>query len=1144
LLLAGAKPDTLLAITFTRKAAAEMQSRLNERLLAMASCDDNELRLLLNQIEAPVNQATIALARRLFETVLHNVHPIRITTFHAFCQDLLKRFPFEASVPPGFELIEQTSALHREALDLLFSDANRETDGPIAHALETLFDYGSGLTNTQLVLHNFIKHRSDWWAYTLGQTDPVTFAIECLRKQLGLDTTQIDATQVDATHIATRIDLTAEFFTPELEQHLREFAELLTKNPTASNVGFAESIELALVQIKHEQHRNAFEHIYPVFFNKDDSPRSRKSSKVQARTMGESGETRFLKLHDYFCTQLNAICEQLRKHTILKVSSAWYVAGSCALAHYQNLKNEQRILDFADLEWYAYLLLTHKQHATWVQYKLDARIDHILIDEFQDTNPTQWQLLLPVLQELASSATANQRSVFLVGDAKQSIYRFRRAQPGLLDIAQHWLNQHMQSKDSTLNSSRRSSPAIIEFVNQIFGSGKLHEQIVHFEPHQTHLQKLWGYVRVVPLFDNPINVNNSNPASESVTAALRNPLLTPRIVEQDERHVREAGFIAEEITRLVTASTMIGADDNARVITFNDIIILLRHRTHAASYQKVLTERGIPFVGINKGTLLDTLEIRDMVALLSLLITPFNNLAVAQILKSPVFDCTDEDLIALAGIKDGYWIKRLHTLSQQGNNPKIERAYRLLSDWKACVNSLPVHDLLDKIFCESNLIERYVAAYPDHLTHRVESNLSRFMELALDIDSGRYPSVGKFLSRLQTLQASEEDAPDELPPGRSEQRVRIMTIHAAKGLEAPVIFLADAANASRAKITYQAFVNWPAHLNSPSGVFLIPKKSDVDQDTQTIITGQNADILREEANLLYVAVTRSKQILYITGVQPTKLDSQLDWYHLILAQLQDPSHDIDKLAKHGWSIERNSMPGGAASVDQPRLKPMPAISSELSAPLALPILSRHVTPSTSLHGPGSNQDSNQQFQNSGPETDNNPQQRGMIIHHMLQRITEGVDTAEILPQLSSSHTDSVTDNELRSYLEEAVSLTNNPALEYIFNPNRYVSAYNEVPIQFQYTSSMIHGVVDRIVETQDVIYLIDYKTTLSTHGETQQHIANNYVYQLSLYHYGISLLWPGKKIRAQIIFTRNARVIDMNIVPIEDAAAALYTTVT
>lgn len=1130
LLIDGVKPDTILAITFTRKAAAEMQSRLNERLLHLASCDDAELHEQLKYIEAPINDTSLANARNLYEKILFDAHAPRMTTFHAFCQDILKRFPFEANVPPGFELVEQTAELEAEAWGLLISEATREPDGDIGNALEVLFDYCNGLTNTQTALKSFLQHRSDWWAYTFRQHDVINIAITKLRDQLG---------------ISDDTDPALSFFSFDVSKEMTEFSELLAKHATKENSKHQSTLAEIEKQLSSNKQQDAFEQMVSVFFTQSGKPRSRGSKKVQIQKMGEAGDARFIELHELFCERISQTLDQRARLNTLKISHAWYLAGNQLLIHYQAIKTERRLLDFSDLEWNAYLLLNddnndennNGNNAHWVQYKLDARINHILVDEFQDTNPTQWQLLLPLLNELAASNADKQRSVFIVGDSKQSIYRFRRAQPKLFDIAQNWLCTHLSANTTTLDTSRRSSPAIIDFVNRAFSDSKLNQQITHFDLHNTVHKQQWGYAEVLPLFTNEdADISTEQVADNNQTPfELRNPLKEPRLIEEDERRIREAKYIAEKIITLVENSTPVNDTDHTRALRYDDIIILLRHRTHAAIYENALMQAGIPYTGVEKGTLLDTLEVRDVAALLEILTTPFNNLALAQTLKSPIFSLTDDDLVALASIQDGHWFNRLFLLAQQKpENNLISRAANLLSQWQSLAGALPVHDLLDRIYSESNLVERYVAAYPSHLQHRVVSNLNRFIELALEIDSGRYPSVSRFLYRLQTLRSSEQDAPDETPAGKSEARVRLMTIHAAKGLEAPVIFLADATNTTSGKDAYQAIVSWPAGDDRPSHFLLAAKKADRDQRTNELISVQAVDARREDANLLYVALTRARQYLFVSGCE-SKRSSDMGWYGAIVSALDESMDDSLHQENGRYVIESGKKPKLSREdlelTESSTIKIDPAMAQAIQ--VITPIVNIAPSVMTSNHHYTLNTQFDAQPEQSEQLVDDDLQLRGIIIHNMLQWLTDPHCGTDNVQKLQIKWGGKIDRELLDEYWGEAHALLAMRELDHLFNPAQFDRAYNEVPISYQYGDHNIHGIIDRMIVSKEDIYLIDYKTHTNTSESAQQELVQRYQNQMSLYYHGISRLWPDKKLIPQILFTHNGKSYDIDVLDIK-----------
>jgi len=958
LLVESVPPDSILAITFTRKAAAEMATRLSERLYTLSVMDVAERAQALREMGIEPNESLLETVTNLYENHLFESRQLRVTTFHAFCQELLRRFPLEADVPAGFEVLDGSRLLEEAAWDALVDEATRSPDSPVAADLEELFQCFNGHQGTRTALLRFLDHRSDWWAYTFGEPQPVDYAYHRLAEQLS---------------VTMEGDPLREGLTATVRAELQNYAEMLLRHGTATLTKAAARIEEALITERSSEDRlSSFD---LGLLRKSVVP---KPSKALAKSLGEDGQDRLIALHQRLSAWLLDIQDQFRRRRTLTLSHAWFRAGKRLLDHYQRLKIEQRVLDFSDLEWKAYILLNHADHAQWVQYKLDQRIDHLLIDEFQDTNPTQWHLIFPLLEELASGEGQGLRTAFLVGDAKQSIYRFRRAEPALFPAAQQWLRQQLHAVDHALSASWRSSPAIIEFVNRIFGKDPLRAQLAEFSEHSTHRNALWGRVEIMPL----ITDENDTPSSP---AGFRNPLHRPREQVQDGRHRKEGEAIAARIHDLLQMATTVGEGAAARPMRYDDIMILVRNRTHVHSYEEALRAAGIPYITASRGTLLDCIEIGDVVALLQILIIPYNNLSLATVLRSPLFDCSDEDLMMLAAEPGDYWLERLLALTPRltAGSPLARAAY-WLPRWQALAGERPVHDLLDRIYSEANVAARYEAALPIHLRPRVRANLTRFIELALETDSGRYPSLSAFLQRLTTLKTQEDDAPDEAAETTAAGSVRLLTIHAAKGLEAPAVFLADSTTGVSSRHAYQALVRWPAHDSRPSHFLLCGKSSEAGSITTALLDDEARQEQREQINLLYVAITRAKQLLYISGCRPNR-GAELGWYGAITAQLDDS----EAIHQNGWSTS-----SGTPSPTLAQVVPIPAplsIDPRLAKPAPLSSVDLEIAPSRTT------------ADQSGSSSDEEGRERGLAIHRFLQLLSDVTqpDLAAIRRQISN-----------------------------------------------------------------------------------------------------------------------------------------------
>ncbi len=1080
LLLNGAEPGHILAITFTNKAANEMQTRLLQRLYELACCSEQQLQQQLQQLHIAPDAEYMARARALYEYLLRCQNPVKTTTFHAFCQDLLRRFPLEADIAPGFDLIDKTGALHDQAWQALMAHSQDNAD--IGDELEYLFQQ-LGLHNSKQALYSFLQHRSDWWAYTMHEAEPLAFARQQLQQQLEVD--------------ITSDPLSTLFADNDFIAQINNFHPLLCKHLTKAHQTQSDDIYTAIDDSKDIEQR--FAALKAAFFTQQGEPRVRKESAVQAKKMGDAGQQQFLSLHQSICERIMQTMDSIAALQNYHVTNAWYIAGNALLECFQQLKKEQRLLDFTDLEWQAFLLLNHSNNAQWIQYKLDQRIEHLLIDEFQDTNPTQWRLILPLLQELAASDNPNERSVFIVGDKKQSIYRFRRAEPRLFDAAQQWMQQHLQAAITPLTRSWRSSPAIIHFVNQLFQHPVLRQQQADFPLHETHQQHLPGKVALLPM-----SRRQSEDNGDSHTPAMRNPLQQPRAETGNEHYYHEGKMIAAEIRKLITQKTAIQDNQNSRALRYDDIIILLRNRNHVADYETALREAGIPYIGANRGTLLESLEVRDMLDLLQWLILPFDNLSLAGILRSPLFAVSNDDLIALQQSGNGSWQDKLATFSEKyPDHPVLPRAWQLLQHWQQAATRLPVHDLLDKIYSEGNVIARYQAAFPQHLRPRVTANLTRFLELALEMDSGRYPGMSRFTDWLHELQQNENDAPDEpvSVTQHDEQRVQIMTIHAAKGLEAAVVFLADTAATPADRSTHAALVDWPADSEKPDYFMLTAASHSRDPFSKQCLAEQQRQQQREDANLLYVAVTRAKQILYISASEPRNRNG--GWYQLVCDafELEQPADSTITVCSHGdiatVAIARNTTSAPIASPEPALLQPVQWQYDEYSiAPSQLGI---HTA--TGL----GNEDNTR---------------RGIVMHQMLEQLSR--HPQQELQTFYSRDAQGIPLQQLQQWWQECSRTLENPLLQPYFDPGQFDHAWNEVAIQFEDNGKTVYGIIDRLVIRDNHAIVIDYKTHPYANEENIATLAAAHAAQMKMYQQGVQQLWPDYQVSCTLVFTATA----------------------
>lgn len=1048
LLLAGVAPSEILAITYTRKAAQEMQARLREWLEFLALAPEDEVRafLLERAVETGDLDRVMLRARGLFESVLAARPGITINTFHGWFLQLLQRAPLDSAAAGGATLLDATSILLEEAWQSFADGLQRASDGPVAQALNSLFaEYGPYATRT--LLFNFVHKRAEWWAYTRGRPDPLAYALDRLRQDLDADPAR---------------DIIAECLAaPGLFADLQEYAALLGRN-TDKDRALADRLAMALART--EDMGALFAAACAVVLTREGVPRKRSASKAQVGRLTETGEARLLALHHALGEALVAAVGQLEDQEAYRFNVAALTCGVALLDRYQTLKVERGAMDFTDVEWRVYELLKHGEHAQYMQYKLDSRYRQVLLDEFQDTNPLQWQVLLAWLE--ASAEAGLQPAVFLVGDPKQSIYRFRRAEARIFAMAAEFLAERFGAYRLYQNTSRRNSPAVIRAVNAVFGPEQAFEG---FQPHSAYHETLPGRVDVLPLAGGK---KEDSGAAEPGHGSLRHPLTTARQAPEDRRREEEGRQLADRLLEMV-GCWPVAEGGMVRPAQWRDVMLLVRSRTHLPIYERALKTARIPFVSARQGGLLDTMEAGDITALLEFLITPFADLHLARVLRSPLFGCGDEDLMALAQASGGTWWQRLAGLVGAGGASRaLVRAQDLLSRWQAHTDKLPVHDLLDRIYFESDAIARYLQAVPDAMGAAVEANLQAFMDLALRVEGGRYPSLPKFIQELATLRrASAQEAPDEGIVGDVGDAVRILTVHGSKGLEAPIVWLLNASSVDARSDGYGVLLDWQPGEETPRHFSLYASARGVGPCRAHLLQAEAEFAAREDLNLLYVAMTRAKQVLIVSGSDSAR---SADSWHGKLSSVALPLPDWDEVApSHASPAPR---PGPVRAAADPVLtRPLPTGSRE--------------------------------------ETGLSAARRyGINLHAVLEQIAPPRAMPE--PEALRARLRLARD-EFDALLEEALSIVNAPGLQPFFDPNCYRRAYNELP--YVAGNGDIRR-IDRLVEFADEVWVLDYKTRETPDSNDLQTAAAPYRAQLEEYRRAMADIYPGHAIRCAVVF--------------------------
>jgi len=1046
LLLAGTEPSQVLAITFTRKAAQEMQERLLQLLAELAQGSDAQVRTLL--LERGVAETALPdvlpQARSLYDRVLRSPQGLSIDTFHSWFLRLIQIAPLASGVPHGYGLAEATGEIKADAYGRFMLKVR--DDAALKDALLVLYRH-LGDTRARDLLHAFVEKRAEWWASTAQGEQPIDWLL-----QLCGD---------DAVHDA-RLSAWTD---AGLRERVLRIASLLGQG-TATNQKRATAIEMAItvgvdidqLEAKIEEH---FEALATQFIDDKGKPRGNSAAKgklfdVLIRNLGEDGVQAFEAEFEAIGIALQQLGLRATEPLVIELNQALFSVGSAFLEVYQGVKTEQRVFDFADLEWLAWKLLANEEHAAYLQSRLDARYRHVLLDEFQDTNPLQWNIVQAWLAAYGDDTT--RPSMFVVGDPKQSIYRFRRAEPRVFQAARESLQQQGAACLRT-NQTRRNASGIVDVLNTSFAANPLYQP-------QTTLEQSAGAVWRLPLV-------RREKTEKTVWSPdqLRDPLTTAREEEEDARRLEEGRVVAQAIlqARLALPDT-----------SWSDVMLLVKKRTHLSAYERALREAGIPFASDKRGGLLESLEIADLIALLTFLIAPHDNLALAHVLKSPIIGATDEDLIALAVVPERTWWDRLILITSELTTPALQRGVALLQNWLSIAAHLPVHDLLDRILAEGDIVARYVQAASPVVRGQVNGNIEAFTELALNMDAGRYPSLPKFIDALRRLQkTAESDAPDEADIDAGTNAVRILTIHGAKGLEASIVIMLDANHSESAREDYGVLCDWPQDSQAPTHFSAFARKAERGLARDKLFAEEERLKTQENWNLLYVAATRARHLLIVSGVE------------------DDRKAAVEGITEGSWYACFSQVPvtdivsGQVASDDAPSVNFM------------WPVFSPPAMPAPVFDMPAA-------FSSEEIE-------EGIALHALMERLTHTsnwpvaiLDAERIagwLPcALPLAHI-------VRS---QAETILGQPELVRFFDPGQYRFARNEMEIV---TAAGIAR-FDRVVMFENALWILDYKRNLLD----SERMA--YTQQLARYRVAAGLVFPDVAIHTALI-TVDGRLIEI-----------------
>ena len=1111
LMLAGTAPDKILCITFTKAAAAEMANRLNLTLShwAVASDDDLAARLFDLMGEPPALEVQHG-ARRLFAQVLDAPGGMKIQTIHAFCQSLLRRFPVEANLAPHFEPMDE-----RQAGDLLQQAANARLGAPDDATRAALDRVAREVGESEFadLMAELMRERATV-ARLLGELG----GIECLGAAV--------RAALDVALDATDDDLVAEGVADsniDAPGLVAAASALRTGSAEDQNRGARIASWLgdpALRAAEIDTYKDAF-------LTKEGAIRKRL---ITAGAAAAHPDARDILTRE--AERLVILMRRRKSLAVAEATQALFAVGAAIVAEYEAAKQRRQALDYDDLILRSRDLLRRPGVAPWVLFKLDGGIDHILVDEAQDTSPAQWEIIAALAEEFFAGddstpeGRSRERTVFAVGDEKQSIFSFQGADPeAFVRMAGHFADRvrasHRTWRPVNLHLSFRSTDAVLRMVDAVFDDPVVRDGVVAGDTPVRHFAYRKGDAGSVELW----------------------PSLGPQTIEPDEpwtppvrqgraeaSEVRLANTLAAAVRGWIDAGEMIPS--RGRVILPGDIMILVRRRGRLfVELVRALKEHGVPVAGVDRLVVSDQLVVMDLLALGEFLLLPEDDLTLATVLKTPLIGISEDQLLALASGRSGRLWEALWTRGGRGDDEALVRARDYLADLLARADMVPPYELF------ADIVERACPADTTsgrrailrRLGPEAEDALDEFLAQSLAFQDRELPSLQRFTHWMRSSRAEIKRELDQGDP----DRVRIMTVHGAKGLQAPVVVLPD----TTVKPTQSPRILWPDHDSSDRRrprddriVPLWPPRRDVEDEVCSAArAAANRRRDQEYRRLLYVALTRAEDRLLICGCHGAREVAEDSW-HGLCRRAMEALPRVETLVD--WSetpvlthATVQTEPVAEIDYTQRSVGEIPLPSWIHRPPEPEPEPYRPLAPSRP-------EGSEPAVRSPLAPDDGDRFRRGTLIHTLLELLPELPPDrrAEAAVGFLERPVHCLSPADRDEIVRETLAVIEDPEFAALFGPGSLA----EVPVTGLIGGMALAGQIDRLVVTPEAVLVVDYKTHRPP-PKSVEAVPAVYLRQMAAYRAALSRIYPDRPVRCALLWTDGPRLM-----PLDDATIERY----
>ena len=1078
LLLSGVTPESILCLTYTKAAAAEMRARVSDRLASWAVAEEAKLRTELSELESgPVTPERLERARTLFAHALETPGGLKIVTIHAFCESVLHRFPLEAGVPFDFAVVEDEERLQMvlAARESVLSDGLKghpEIAGAVATLFELMTDHAIGQA-IEVALADGRKLRR-------------VLADRPLAKTRLRELTRFDG-EGSETILARIVD--GQLIGPEDVQ--RVFSITPPKGGKAFEDELART-DLANVSANHLIGLYLTDKgLVPQRFPKADI--KKKAPDLAARLLAEA-------------ERIEALNARLTHALLIERSEALLDVLGAISDRYEADKRARSLLDFDDLIERLGTLFRDGRQSAWVRYKLDAGITHMLVDESQDTNADQWQVIEAITDEFfaGEGAVERPRTVFAVGDEKQSIYSFQGANPLLFgETGRRYERKAREAGKSfervPLQTSFRTLRNILLAVDKVFARDDIRRAVLapEGEPHHdTARPDLGGRVTLWPPVAPPEDAE-AEQGEDGKTKVPQWALEVPTNVEQEPAR-QVANRMAGVIRGWIDSGRPLGS--RGRAVTADDVLILVQSRN--ALFREIiraLVQWGLPTPGADRLAVTTHIAVLDLLALGDVVLNPEDDLQLAALLRSPLFDISEDDLYAIAYGREG----KLWAALGQSALPQALAAHEQIHQWRGRADFERPFEFYSRILYAEGGLRRFHSRFGGE----VDDVFAEFLDLALSHEQSGQPSLQGFVSSLRA-----RDIAIKRELAESGGGVRVMTVHGAKGLEAPIVILADAASRPDGKQLAKPVYVVP---EGPGPLLIHAPSSDQHvAATRALREADEANLKDEYWRKLYVAMTRAEDELYVTGTLAKNRKGEGSWYEAISAALIAESQVDDATGTLAFPAEAPPVAN---------VRGWKASQPQFPLPFALPQLPEHrdrvvVTPS-SAYEPA---DIDRSFRTTLEEAVDAETARrsGIALHALLQHLV----------RVAPGERDRVLEKALPALLPgapelhgelaaRAQAILTRPELAHLFGPNSRAEVPFLVKARRNSTPIWLAGRMDRIVVENGKVLVVDYKSDAQPPADPDS-VHSGYKTQLGLYALVADQLFPGHNVEAAILWTR------------------------